>query len=111
MTRRLTCWRSSFRYDIHTRGKQNIHWQTGQLWENGEFSSLTISEIWIIRSKDVKIVFFREWLRTQWESWDTAEVSHSVSHLQTEVDKAFYSKYKYFKGKKTCKNVLWNVVD
>ena len=27
----------SSRHDIHPRGKQELHWKTGQFWENGEF--------------------------------------------------------------------------
>lgn len=26
-----------YRYDIYTWGQQDIHWQHGQFWENGEF--------------------------------------------------------------------------
>lgn len=26
-----------FRYDIYTWGQQDLHWQYGQFWENGEF--------------------------------------------------------------------------
>lgn len=70
----------TFRYDFHTWGEQDIYWQTGQLWENGEFAKN--HHLWDSFKLDFLnifvCVFSREWLLTLSESWDTAEVSHSV---------------------------------
>lgn len=84
-----------FRHDVHTRGQQDIYWQYGQFWENGELRLLSNKKIirslldadldsffvslthtWLISSS---LYFPSVLLQTRFGKWGIAEANLSVS--------------------------------